>query len=363
MLIDTNTVNLIYGSLADEMSRRVFIKRLSYSVVASTGNVRELARIQNPVFIDKVIALADSGYKVCVYGAGDSVWYPGRIALTLFNDILAFPGIVDQRAEVLHEVPYLLHYGEFAHVKVHRPEFLKQADTKTMVIVATSNPDLRNEIVNNLLAFEIPISRIIFFPESYLGCSGDYFTGKAFFTYNHQELFVDCGCFDGESAKLFAKSVEQQENASVAGIIGYEPDKKQAEICRQNLSEVPNTTIRNVGVWEKKETLRFSASGEGGSNIAVDGDVYIDAVKIDEDISGQRVTFIKMDIEGAELKALKGAVKTICSQRPKLAIYLYHKPEDIITIIEFLMNLSLGYKFYLRHQSLYFHETVLYAVP
>ena len=75
------------------------------------------------------------------------------------------------------------------------------------------------------------------------------------------------------------------------------------------------------------------------------------------------VTFIKMDVEGAELKALYGAEKIIKANRPKLAICLYHKPEDIIEIPEYIINLGLDYSLYIRHQSFCTGETILYAAP
>jgi len=79
-------------------------------------------------------------------------------------------------------------------------------------------------------------------------------------------------------------------------------------------------------------------------------------------VSDEPVTYIKMDIEGAELNALKGAANTIKKNKPRLAICVYHKPEDILEIPVFLSELVPSYQFYLRHHSQYYIETVLYAV-
>ena len=76
----------------------------------------------------------------------------------------------------------------------------------------------------------------------------------------------------------------------------------------------------------------------------------------------EEVTFIKMDIEGAELKALKGAKNIILRDKPKLAISIYHKPEDIVEIPLFIKELVPEYKLYIRHYSNDSIETVLYAV-
>lgn len=91
---------------------------------------------------------------------------------------------------------------------------------------------------------------------------------------------------------------------------------------------------------------------------------------VDEDLDpellvkrNEKVTFIKMDIEGAELETLKGASRLIAEQKPKLAVCVYHKPEDIFTIPEYLRTLNPDYKFYLRYYTFAEWDTVLYAIP
>jgi FkbM family methyltransferase len=76
----------------------------------------------------------------------------------------------------------------------------------------------------------------------------------------------------------------------------------------------------------------------------------------------RRIDFIKMDIEGAELEALHGARETIIRFRPKLAISVYHSISDFVDVFEFLSALNLGYKYYLGHYTIHWHETVLFAV-
>lgn len=83
--------------------------------------------------------------------------------------------------------------------------------------------------------------------------------------------------------------------------------------------------------------------------------------KFTSDNQIERIDFIKMDIEGEEFNTLKGAVNTIRLHRPKLAISLYHKPEDIIEIPKFINDLELGYKLYLDHYTIHAEETILYA--
>ena len=76
----------------------------------------------------------------------------------------------------------------------------------------------------------------------------------------------------------------------------------------------------------------------------------------------EKVSFIKMDIEGAELPALNGAEKIIQRHKPKLAVCVYHKREDLITIPQYIKSIVPEYKFYLRVHFPYASELVLYGV-
>ena len=82
---------------------------------------------------------------------------------------------------------------------------------------------------------------------------------------------------------------------------------------------------------------------------------------IDNVCSGDKVTFIKMDIEGSEMEALKGAENVIKRDKPRLAICIYHKPEDLYEIPFWVKETVPEYKLYIRHHSNLQNETVLYA--
>jgi FkbM family methyltransferase len=95
---------------------------------------------------------------------------------------------------------------------------------------------------------------------------------------------------------------------------------------------------------------------------ANDGEIY--TKKIDDIVKENnlhKLDFIKMDIEGSELDALKGAESSIRKYKPKLAISIYHKQDDFITIPNYINSLNLGYKFALKHATIYGQETVLFA--
>lgn len=84
---------------------------------------------------------------------------------------------------------------------------------------------------------------------------------------------------------------------------------------------------------------------------------------IDEHFPDDEITFIKMDIEGAEIEAIRGAENVIRRCKPKLAISVYHKRNDMFEIPLLLHQMYPGYKFYLRQFSKALSETVLFALP
>ena len=96
-----------------------------------------------------------------------------------------------------------------------------------------------------------------------------------------------------------------------------------------------------------------------------DDDVVIPTSTIDKMVAEgkiEKVDFISMDIEGAEIEAIKGAENTLKKFKPKLAISLYHRPSDFKTIAEYIKGLNLGYKFYFNHFTMHIEESVLFCI-
>ncbi len=89
--------------------------------------------------------------------------------------------------------------------------------------------------------------------------------------------------------------------------------------------------------------------------------MVVQGVNIDSVINQEKVTFIKMDVEGSELGALKGAEKTIRINKPRLAICIYHKKMDLLEIASYLLKVVPEYNFYIRQYWSNMWETVLYA--
>jgi len=176
--------------------------------------------------------------------------------------------------------------------------------------------------------------------------------------------YVDCGAFDGDTIRNFASKGIKLRNI-VAFEPQYELQKKIMDSAVCNLNRLESITIFPCGVSTKTEKRKFMTKGNvtDSSKIDENGNDIIQCVSIDEALYGFNPTFIKMDIEGAEIDALNGAKETIIKNHPQLAICVYHRLSDIWEIPLLIKSFYEGYKFYLRSYRIMGQETVLYAFP
>lgn len=182
---------------------------------------------------------------------------------------------------------------------------------------------------------------------------------------DNQEIVVDCGAFVGDTFESYLKY-----NSPPQKYIMYEAKHDYIDKIK-HISKIlmadDYVVIRPFGVWKENDTLWFSPGrhgGAGGGFISVDSNkksTKVNVVSLDQDIS-DKVSFIKMDIEGAETEALVGAKRVIKSTKPKLAICIYHKTTDFWRI---LLKLDEDYKY--KHKLIRQHkgeqsigDTVLY---
>ena len=178
---------------------------------------------------------------------------------------------------------------------------------------------------------------------------------------DNKEVFVDIGAYTGDTILDYINTYQEYKS-----IYAYEITPSSIEQIKQNLSVYPNIYIRNNAVLDKSEILYIKNNSvcDSANKVANTGEIPIQGITIDEDIL-EKVTMIKMDIEGSELKALKGCINHIKNDTPKLLISVYHKHEDIIDIPKFIYNINPNYKFYLRYfgNKYYPTEVVLLAIP
>jgi len=181
-----------------------------------------------------------------------------------------------------------------------------------------------------------------------------YYTPKA------NDVIFDCGAGIG----VFTQKALSYLTSGKIYI--FEPDPHQFEILFSKFSTNGNIILVNKGVYNLTSNLFFTDNrGSGSNRIDQSGTKKILVTAIDSFVRNnniKNVNFIKMDIEGAELRAIKGAKNIINEFKPALAICIYHKTEDLWTIPLAIKDIRDDYQFFLEHHSIGMGETVLYAV-
>ncbi|MBN2520777.1 MAG: FkbM family methyltransferase [Bacteroidales bacterium] len=185
---------------------------------------------------------------------------------------------------------------------------------------------------------------------------------SSFFSYNEKEVFIDCGAYDGDTIGQFIEVLKDHKIKGFEAIYAFEPDPKNFEALYEKHKYLKVISFINKGVWSEDATLYFRSGEEMMSMLAAEGNITVEVTTIDKTLNGRQASFIKMDIQGAELEALKGAEKTIIKYSPKLAICVYHNKEDLIEIPKYIKKINSNYKIYLRAHEIKAAEVVLYAV-
>lgn len=179
------------------------------------------------------------------------------------------------------------------------------------------------------------------------------------------EVFVDGGSYTGDTIQQFLDTA-RREKIRFKRIIGFEPDRENYGLVNKFYGKKENIFLIPKGLSDTEKILCFYGAGanfgicENVKNAG--GGVKIPVINIDAVPECRDATFIKMDIEGAEMNALRGARMTIQKNHPKLAICIYHSDEDMLRIVEYIHELVPEYQLYVRHHSRSNVETVVYAV-
>ncbi len=346
----------VVKSLADDESRDWFEARMKYSMTHNPFDFYpciykycdkfigwDLTALSRPEYADK---------KIILFGAGNYGKHSYEILKRsdLRNNIYAF---VDNDLEKQH--------SKICGLPVM--SLLDLDDDEKGGVFIICSLDGGKDIHHLLTRYGVSQTNIFFPPYGRLTAG----MGKQYFDLFHadsKEVFVDAGCYDGQTTVDFSKWCKNDYER----IYAFEPSKKLNYICKDKFSQngIKGYELIEKVCWSKKETVHFShdAASEvfGGACVQESVGRGVETDSIDNVLNGDRVTFIKMDIEGSELEALHGAKDSIRKWHPKLAISLYHKYEDILEIPSYILNLVEDYRLYIRHYSSDVWETVLYAI-
>lgn len=208
--------------------------------------------------------------------------------------------------------------------------------------------------------FSFGLSGNLFFHEI---VRGPQYFDRELFSYGEGELLVDCGPYDGDALIEFAMTME------CAGVrrydaVAFEADAANHQRVRATLEAygLQRFRSRHVAVAEAEGEV----DADDQNNCRTDGlaPVCTSTDSLDRLLDGEPVTLLKLDIEGFELPALRGAKGLISRCRPKLAVCIYHSAEELVDIPLYLMDTHPDYRWFVRHHSATSPwETVCYGVP
>ena len=217
-----------------------------------------------------------------------------------------------------------------------------------------------------------------------------YILNSQFFSLNSNEVFIDAGALDGASSQFFIDSVKGEFDK----VVMFEPSSESLIKCRETVKNIaqkyPDKSIQqkidvvSAGLYDHQGILSLSLSlfsqdvtdhhgtlpqtahilDTGLTNAFVEkGNEYqvieVPVTTLDDYLGASPATFIKFEIEGSEVAALHGAINTIKKNKPKLALSIYHRPQDLELIMDFVDGLELGYEYALRAHNPYCPDAIV----
>jgi FkbM family methyltransferase len=175
---------------------------------------------------------------------------------------------------------------------------------------------------------------------------------------------VDCGAFTGDTIERFL----EVQGDRFRRIVALEPDEANfSRLCdcvrRMGGSRESRTQTYRAAVGSSHRVERFDASGDMSASFSASGTSEVEVLPLDEILSDDEKLYIKFDVEGAEMDALRGARRILSDARPALAVCVYHRPEDMWDIPLHLHDVGAGHEFYLRTEGTDGMDVVCYALP
>lgn len=346
-----NKIQKVYKQLGDVVSKEIFRNRLLYSLVGDESCIHEVIKTipEGAEFISEIEQLVEEGREVCIFGAG--IWAEDIVNAYPNMKIKCFIDNNLKKSGSLYMGVPVIHFDEW-----------KKNDKQNSVIIISTRLYYR-EIYEQLIQNDIQESRIM-----NVGKLLDELSERQYFDLPEldearlpEETLVDAGAFDGKTSMFFVQWAKNSNNR----IFAFEPEECNREKCKKNLDSIhADYKIVPVGLWDEEDTLKFASGASGASHVVDDAQEAYTTIRVNalDAVINEPVSFIKMDIEGSERRALIGAKETIKKYRPKLAISIYHKPEDIWELPSLLLEYVPDYTFYLRHYSVCNSETVLYCI-
>ncbi len=174
---------------------------------------------------------------------------------------------------------------------------------------------------------------------------------------NGEESYLDLGAYNGDTIEEFLRY-----SGSYSSITAFEPNAKSFKKLQEFCADMEKISLWQLGSYNRNTQIGFNT--KSGRNCAIDvSGTPVQAARVDTILCGKKITYAKLDVEGAEHETLEGMENTIRLFKPKLNVAAYHRSEDLFSLILQIYSLNPDYRFYLRHHPYIPHwDTNLYCV-
>lgn len=299
---------------------------------------------QNGIAVDDIFASDEfvrghsfKGYKVLKYSEVCEKYDDFNVVLCFASHI---DSVIDKIANIDKEHTVFAPDVPVAGAGVFTREYIKENEEKFDKVFSTLADDESKRIYIDILNFKVS-GKIKYLLNSFCDKNKVY---TDILKLSENENIIDLGAYDGDTIREFCEIT----NNKYDHITALEPDAKNYKKLIKNTQDMKNISCLNMGAWNKKDTLIFEKNAGRNSKLSSKGE----CVKVtDIDSLDIPATFIKMDIEGAEMKALDGAKQTIKNNLPRLYVCAYHRNEDLFALPLKILEISDRYKIYFRHSK------------
>lgn len=253
-----------------------------------------------------------------------------------------------------------IHKELMPHGSVEYPyRIFKEADQVKQAFSLWADEISRQEYIGQLI-WRTSLDRSVLpvhLPQSEIYFADDLITNYM------DEVFVDCGAFDGDTIQEFIK----RRGDSFKKIFAIEPDPFNVKALETRITKLPPEFQNRVQIipnatGSTQTVVTFNVTGTAGSSVG-SGSYQVESKALDDLLASTTPTFIKMDIEGAEPDTILGTRSLIAKHAPVLAICLYHAQEHLWQIPLLIQSIRDDYNLFLRRYADECWEIVCYAIP
>ncbi len=309
---------------------------------------------------DRIISiLQEIGVKVQgVFASDDFVRYQQFHGFTVcrylelkerFNEIIVLISFGTQRPEVLENIKQIAKEQEVyapdvpvAGEEIFNSTFLERHYKELETVYQLLEDDQSRLVFKNVVE-----SKLTGKIQPLFECESNPSEAFERLDLSENEVFLDLGAYNGDTVNEFI----QYTKGRYERIIALEPDVKNYKKLLENTKHLNHIECINACVGEESGERMFAMDGGRKSKALDYNGIAIPCKTIDEISNGERISYIKLDVEGMETAALQGGEETIRRWKPKMLVSAYHRSEDLFHLPLLVREIAPDVKIYLRHFS------------